>query len=174
PCRTDADKSHSAPSGLLGATSTVRVVGCAACAWCLGLPRCWRKRGSSRRTPLAGAIAVPPEQLDSPEEEMTERQDDRGACVVIQVSRFFLWEGRGMGPDPLTRRRLLTGWSADASGADRVTPVGRRSDELRRLVRKEGFEPSPSCPDRFLRPARLPIPPLPRGGRDQGVTDKRV
>lgn len=42
-----------------------------------------------------------------------------------------------------------------------------RAGPASRLVRKEGFEPSPSCPDRFLRPARLPIPPLPQGARDR-------
>src|SRR2546428_10884967 len=29
------------------------------------------------------------------------------------------------------------------------------------LVRKEGFEPPRGCPHRLLRPARLPVPPLP-------------
>ena len=42
-----------------------------------------------------------------------------------------------------------------------------------RLVRKEGLEPSPSCPDRFLRPARLPIPPLPQEARDRAGHRRR-
>ena len=40
-------------------------------------------------------------------------------------------------------------------------------------MRKEGLEPSPSCPDRFLRPARLPIPPLPQGARDRAGHRRR-
>ena len=37
---------------------------------------------------------------------------------------------------------------------------GRFEFELKIMVPEEGLEPSPSCEDWILSPARLPIPPL--------------
>ena len=63
-----------------------------------------------------------------------------------------------VGGSPVMSPTLPGGWWASAAGAD------PGEDAQRRCVREEGLEPSHPFGHRHLKPARLPIPPLARGG----------
>src|SRR2546426_4167469 len=53
-------------------------------------------------------------------------------------------------------------WGFNAPGHQENRAEAKRAVPTRIfLVRKEGFDPPRGCPHRLLRPARLPVPPLP-------------
>src|SRR3546814_10924289 len=66
----------------------------------------------------------------------------------------------------------ISDWSSDVCSSDLPTPAGPSRPAARLLVSEGGLEPPRPYGHWHLKPARLPIPPLRRGGGDGSASHR--